>query len=84
MQTRLQERKQLYRRIRGLSKDKYARVLEFVLSMEGDEPPLSAEEEEDLRVAYAQMESGEYRSFDFRASRASSTCGGMESPPAYR
>ena len=55
MQTRLQERKQLYRRIRGLSKDKYARVLEFVLSMEGDEPPLSAEEEEDLRVAYAQM-----------------------------
>ena len=64
MQTRLQERKQLYRRIRGLSKDKYARVLEFVLSMEGDEPPLSAEEEEDLRVAYAQMESGEYRSFD--------------------
>jgi hypothetical protein len=64
VQTRLQERKQLYRRIRGLSKDKYARVLEFVLSMEGDEPPLSAEEEEDLRVAYAQMESGEYRSFD--------------------
>ncbi len=64
MQTSLQERKQLYRRIRGLSKDKYARVLEFVLSMEGDEPPLSAEEEEDLRVAYAQMESGEYRSFD--------------------
>ncbi|MFA7620545.1 MAG: hypothetical protein WCY56_01730 [Aminobacteriaceae bacterium] len=82
MQTRLQERKQLYRRIRGLSKDKYARVLEFVLSMEGDEPPLSAEEEEDLRVAYAQMESGEYRSFDFRASRASSTCGGMENSSA--
>ncbi len=64
VQTSLQECKQLYRRIRGLSKDKYARVLEFVLSMEGDEPPLSAEEEEDLRVAYAQMESGEYRSFD--------------------
>lgn len=64
MQTSLQERKQLYKRIRGLSEDKYAKVMKFVLSMESDEPPLSAEEEEDLRLAYAQMKSGEYRSFD--------------------
>ncbi len=34
MQTSLQERKLLYRRIRGLSEDKYAKVMKFVLSME--------------------------------------------------
>ena len=58
------ERKILYRSFRRLSDEKAALAIAYIRSLEhDDEPALTADEEEGLRIANAELARGEGRSF---------------------
>ena len=52
------ERKRIYNMIRTLPDDKAARVLSYIQAIQSEEPPLNEDEEEGLRVAYAELAVG--------------------------
>ena len=63
--TQIAARKGLYRIICSLPDEKAARVMGYIkaLEVEENEPPLTADEEEGLRIANAELAQGEGRSF---------------------
>lgn len=56
-------RRALYRLIRNLPEEKAARVMSYIKSLQEEEPPLSEDEEEGLRQAYAELASGQGETF---------------------
>jgi hypothetical protein len=56
-------RRAMYRLIRDLPEEKAARVMSYIKSLQEEEPPLSEDEEEGLRQAYAELASGQGERF---------------------
>ena len=58
------ERKAIYQKIRSLSEEKVARVMGYIQSLELDEDPVLTDDEENgIRIANAELARGEGRSF---------------------
>ena len=62
----IEERERLYCAIQFLPAEKIARVICYIKSLEvgESEPPLTAEEEEGLRIVHEELVRGEGRSFE--------------------